>query len=113
MLVNQNTAAIVLKSNLMPGDWVKMAGIGFDIYGKVTNRDPQSKQIQIVTSTVVGDRSKIQALSVEMHLEKINMKDVPQKALLWILERIRNPPDAPNNAQATLQAPGYQKPAGG
>jgi len=92
--------SISTKHNIIPGDWVKMAGIGFDIYGKVIYRDFESGQIRIITSSVMNNRSKPKSSPDDMNLVKIDVKEVPQRARLWILSRISNPPDDSNTVQA-------------
>lgn len=88
-----------------------MVGAGFTIYGKVTDWNPGSKQAQIVTSTIMEDRSRAQAAPIEMPIEKIEMKDVPEKARSWILARISNPSDPPSKTPLSLQASDrYQDP---
>jgi hypothetical protein len=105
LLAKQNTH-IDIKNNLVPGDWVKMPGNGFVIYGKVIECGSKNDEIRIVTSSVIGDRPKMMGSRIDMRLEKIDQKDVPDRARLWILARISHPPEEPTKVLD------YQKPAG-
>jgi len=87
---------LIVRNDLVKGDWIKMEGTGFVIYGKVTHRDPESGELQIITSSIANNVNGIAKPSQEMELVKIDQKEVPQRARLWILSRISNPPKGPD-----------------
>ena len=86
---------VTLNRDFTPGDWVKMDGVGFVIYGKVTICGSDG-EMRIITSTVVDNRVELQTPVCEMRLVKIEQEEVPQRARLWILSRVSHPPKGPD-----------------
>ncbi|MHA2085055.1 MAG: hypothetical protein ACYSYU_11405 [Planctomycetota bacterium] len=76
------------------GDWIHLPGTGFDIYGKIVAADAKTGEIEVVTSTITTNPSKIQPGygGGRGEFRKIPVKDVPKKARILILSRISNPP---------------------
>lgn len=93
-MATNEVAPPLTHDQLHPGDWIKMTAPGFVIYGKVTGGDPHEGQVNIITSSLVNNMAPLKKATAEMSLERISEKDVPNRARLWILNRIVNPPDA-------------------
>ena len=81
----------IAKVDFVPGDWMKMEGPGFTIYGKVTARDPKDGQVRMITSTVYDKSRGPRDSSNEIRFVKINKECVPQRARLNVLNRISHP----------------------
>lgn len=93
----------LMKQDLVPGDWVKMAGPGFIIYGKITMRGPDG-EVNMVTSSIVNNAEIKETM--EMRVEKVDQADVPPRARMWILARISQPVDESTIPDVT-GAPGF------
>jgi hypothetical protein len=76
-----------IKSDLTHGDWVKLSGQGWAIYGKVTVCS-DSGQVKIVTSTLINNPKDLKPSGGELQIVKIAATEVPKKAKMWILARI-------------------------
>jgi hypothetical protein len=78
-----------MKNEPATGDWVRLTGLNYTIYGKVTNRSPETGEMQIITS--IPERTKSECASGEMNIVKVDREEVPKKARLWILSREEQP----------------------
>lgn len=75
-----------VRGSLVIGDWVKLVGNGFIIYGKVVGHDLKEDQVRIITSTFIQGKPK--ATENQLNVVKIDVKEVPDRARMMILARI-------------------------
>lgn len=74
------------------GDWIQLTLNMVNIYGKVVGHNPSTGEMEIITSSIADTgpmKPTIRGGSGE--IIKISEKDVPSRARLWVLERIKNP----------------------
>lgn len=75
--------------DLKANEWVRLAGAGVDVYGKVVSIGKDDR-VEIVTSTITG----LTGISKDgsFKISKIDAKAVPKKARTKVLARIAHPP---------------------
>ena len=88
------SALAKVEGKIEANDWIHLPAPGFDIYGKVTKVDQETGEVEVVSSTITTDPTKIQpGKGGRGAFRRIKMRDVPKKARVMVLNRIANPPN--------------------